>query len=565
MFSALFSTARYPLLTDKERARIIYLLSSGLLIVGTIITLGLRNSYGQNVWEQALANPIMALALLLFYFLNIASYVFVRRGALNLGALSMVLTWAIGFGGGIASTGAYTPTAGMVFALIVLVTALLLRSAGVVLGFVLALLTLVVGLVIRQTIPVPPTPAPVTQLISGMLILLITSGVTYLFLRFSRLSRQESALDVMAERLKLADLTAQITQRISNRRNLDEVLSEAVNYIIANYPDVYHAQIFLVDDHARRARLAASTGEAGRKLLAILHSLEVGGQSVVGQVTATGKLTIARARAVGSVHRPNEYLPDTRVEAAFPLRIGDQVIGALDLQSKIDRAFEEAVQPIFQTLADHIAIAIDNARLFQDAQQQLEMNAALASQSQQALLQVEELNRRLTSRAWSEYLLGYGGRMGLDVDLVSGARHYNIRWTPTLAAAAEANAMQEREVDGERVLVVPVRVRGEPVGAMEFVLDADGQLTEEDRQLALEISERFGLAAENARLYEESQRSAQREALISEVGARLQASSNMEATLNEAARSLQQALKAQRVAIRLGEPPAANGTNGAAT
>jgi hypothetical protein len=82
------------------------------------------------------------------------------------------------------------------------------------------------------------------------------------------------------------------------------------------------------------------------------------------------------------------------------------------------------------------------------------------------------------------------------------------------------------------------------------------------------VSERFGLAAENARLFEESRRIAQREALINEVGTRLQASSGVETTLMEAARSLQQMLKANRVSIQLGEPPvaqsAANGKDGAA-
>jgi GAF domain-containing protein len=117
----------------------------------------------------------------------------------------------------------------------------------------------------------------------------------------------------------------------------------------------------------------------------------------------------------------------------------------------------------------------------------------------------------------------------------------------------------ERVENGRRMLVMPVQVRGEVIGAMEFELDSDGQLSAEDRQLIEEVSQRFGIAAENARLFSESQRIAQREALINEVGARLQATSNVENTLTEAARSLQHMLKAGRVSIRLGEPPVTNG------
>jgi hypothetical protein len=68
------------------------------------------------------------------------------------------------------------------------------------------------------------------------------------------------------------------------------------------------------------------------------------------------------------------------------------------------------------------------------------------------------------------------------------------------------------------------------------------------------------LAAESNRLFETSQRVAQREALVNEISTRLQASNNVEMTLNEAARSLRSTLKANRVTIRLGTPPAT--TNG---
>ena len=74
-----------------------------------------------------------------------------------------------------------------------------------------------------------------------------------------------------------------------------------------------------------------------------------------------------------------------------------------------------------------------------------------------------------------------------------------------------------------------------------------------------EVGERLGLAAETTRLFERSQRIAQREALVNEIGTRLQSTSNIEAALAEAARSLKQTLRADKVAIRLGTPPATNG------
>jgi GAF domain-containing protein len=332
-----------------------------------------------------------------------------------------------------------------------------------------------------------------------------------------------------------------------------------VDYIVNNYPEIYHAQIFVVDSSGAKALLEASTGEAGQRLLAQKHMLAVGGQSVIGEVTDKGQPVIARARSIGSVHRPNEYLPDTKVEAAFPLKIGETIIGALDLQSTHEDAFSESDQPIFQTLADHIAIAVDNARLFQETQTQLATNTQLVEQTQQSLRQVEELNRRLTMQAWSEYLGRNRSFTGMDIDLLTGNLNHTGGWTPTMKAAVMESGITEKVVDGQRLLVIPVQVRGEVIGAMEFELDTDGQLSPEDRQLALDITERFGLAAENARLFDESQRSAQREALINEAGTRLQSATSVETSMVEAARSLQQMLKAGRVSIRLGEPPVKNG------
>jgi GAF domain-containing protein len=557
---AIFSTARYSRLTDQERARTIYLISVGLIILATIMAVALVfPDTEEAVWQRATHDPVIGFPMVSLYILTSAAYLLTRFGRLNAGAVALVLTWSLSFGASAALTGLYTAYAGMILISTILLPALLLRTAGLTLGVLLTITLMTLGLALRPNLSPVMMGSVESEFLTNLLIMTIFILLVYAFIRYAHLTREESTLEAAEERLRLSEVTSQITRRISNRLGLADTLNEAVDYVVNNYADVYHAQIFLVDETGKRARLAASTGEAGRKLLELQHQLEVGSQSVIGQVTATARPLIARARALGTIHRPNEYLPDTRVEAAFPLIIGDRVIGALDLQSSNAVAFTQTDQPVFQTLADHIAIAIDNARLFEETSKQLNENQRLAEQSQQALRRVEELNRRLTGRAWAEFM-GMGQRqLGLDMDFESDAVWYNAAWTPELEAAAQENTLVERVENGRRLLVMPVQVRGEVIGAMEFELDAEGLLSPEDRQLIEEVSQRFGLAAENARLFAESQRIAQREALINEVGARLQATSNVENTLTEAARSLQHMLKAGRVSIRLGEPPVTNG------
>jgi GAF domain-containing protein len=124
-----------------------------------------------------------------------------------------------------------------------------------------------------------------------------------------------------------------------------------------------------------------------------------------------------------------------------------------------------------------------------------------------------------------------------------------------LDRATEAGAVVQQRENGDLHVAVPLRVRGVTLGAMAFQVPGVEALAPEDTALAQTVGDRLGLALENARLFDESQRAAQRQALINEISAQLQASSNVEATLRAAAHSLQTTLGAGRVAIRLGQPP----------
>ncbi len=364
-----------------------------------------------------------------------------------------------------------------------------------------------------------------------------------------------TGLAEVEDRLNLAVITAEVARQISGRRSLQDVLDSTVELIQTRYPNIYHVQIFLIDKAGHEAKLVASTGEVGRLLLERKHSLEIGSASIVGQAALRGEPIVGRAGSRGSLHKPNPLLPDTAVEAAFPLRLGERVIGVMDLQSRFIDAFQTRDEPIFQSLADHIAIAIDNAQLFEINEQQLEENQELVKQMREALSEIQQLNQQLTGRAWSEYIRQRGHTFSLNVDMQTGDAHSSDEVTPTLSDALRDNKIVEQKENGSRIIAVPLRVRGQVIGAMEFELDEHGRIAPEDLEFIQEVGERFGFAVENNRLYEESQRVAQREALVNQIGTRLQTTTNVEATLVEAARSLHEVLGVNHVAIRLGDPP----------
>ncbi len=552
----LYDTSRYPGLLDKDRARTIYGFTSIIIVMVIFFAIVYSNSL---VGPNATSGTLIIFYLAAFLGLNILSVILLRTGRINAASIALVIGYGLSLGLGTAERGMYSPLSGMILLILVVLSGLLLQVRGLILGFAMAMISFVFGLSVRANVPLPQTADSVTDLITGTAIMLAFAGLIYLFLRFSRISREEGLNQALQERLKLAEITTQITQRISSRMALTDVLNNAIEQIIASYPDIYHAQIFLVDSTGQKARLSASTGEVGKVLLERQHSLDVGSQSVIGRVTLQGMPIVARANSTDTVHRRNEFLPDTMVEAAFPLRIGKTIIGTLDLQSKITSAFQDRDVPVFQTLADHLAISIDNARLFEETEERLEENRHLVEQSRSALREVERLNRRLTGHVWSEFLRDQPNNMGLSIDFDQNTSSQNAEWTSGLEGAVESNQLVQQKQDQQRVISAPLRVRGQVIGAMEFELDEEGNLSPEDIDLVEEISDRFGLAVENARLYEQSQRSAQREALINEIAGRLQSTNNVETTLSEAAQSLKKTLRANKVSIRLGPPPTTNG------
>jgi hypothetical protein len=315
----LYSTEQYRSLVDKDRARILYSVNTLLLILSiTLAVVGRDAGTGETYLEQALQNPVFGFAFAAVITLAVSSVALVRLGALRLASLALVLNWTFSFGVAAASAGLFGPTAGVILVIQVLLGGLFLGRAGLVLSLGLAAVLYALGLIARADLT-PPTYATgyASEAFIVFFLLVLFSGVVYLFLRFSRLSREEGLEIALAERLALAELTAQITRSISSRTDFQDVMNSTVEQIVAVYDEIYHAQIFLIDDSGLNARLVASTGEAGQKLLARQHSLGVGSQSVIGRVTGYREPVVARVGALNTVHRRNEFLPDTMVEAAF--------------------------------------------------------------------------------------------------------------------------------------------------------------------------------------------------------------------------------------------------------
>ena len=178
-------------------------------------------------------------------------------------------------------------------------------------------------------------------------------------------------LSEIRRRASHLETAAQIARETSSTLALEALLQGAVNLVHDRF-GFSHAAIFLVDESGQHAVVQSATGQAGGEMRRLRHNLAVGSRSIIGYVTSTGIPLVVNDVLNDPIHQTNPHLPETRAETGIPLTIGAQVIGALDVQSNQAGAFHPDDIGVLQILADQIAVAINNARLYEEQRQTAE-------------------------------------------------------------------------------------------------------------------------------------------------------------------------------------------------
>ena len=348
-----------------------------------------------------------------------------------------------------------------------------------------------------------------------------------------------------AELLRIAAEVGQITVGLTE---LDTLLPRAVNFI-RDRLGYYHVQIFLLDAEGRVAWLRASTGEPGEQLLARNHHLDVGSTSVIGRVTQTGEPVIARNTDTSGVHYSNELLPDTQAELALPIRDGDRVIGALDVQSARADAFPPEDVRTLQILANLLAASIRNAQLFEEQNKNAQENQRLYIEAESNLREIQRLNQQLTRQSWDRYTTEQtSDQTGVEVG--NRSTDGDQGWTELLRQASQTRRPVSDTENGRHVVAVPIILRGEVIGAME--IEPGGSLEENDTvEIMRAVSERLAVSLDNARLFEEAQETSRYEQRINSIVGRYQSLNSVDELLQVTLEELGETLGAKHGAIRL--------------
>jgi GAF domain-containing protein/HAMP domain-containing protein len=332
----------------------------------------------------------------------------------------------------------------------------------------------------------------------------------------------------VAERTEQMRTAAEVARDSAAAQDVDTLLNQAVKLISERF-GFDHAGVFLLDKNEEYAYLRAASSEGGQHMLARGHKLAVGKVGIVGYVTGTGRPRIALDVGTDAIHFANPDLPDTRSEMALPLRVGDRLLGALDVQSSQPNAFEESDVVALQTMADQIAVAIQSAHLLQE-------QTHLANQRRRVIRFFNELSQQLSydrlvkeaadrivgifnfqqvriALAESEGLVlrsyvgegSLGGRPGEFIALGRGL----------LGRAAQSRGPvhpDASEIGNEAAattIAVPLLYRGQVLGALAIATDPGSGAESIDTELVELIAGQLGVALENARLFEEMQLSLQ--------------------------------------------------------
>ncbi|MEA3308807.1 MAG: GAF domain-containing protein [Chloroflexota bacterium] len=381
-------------------------------------------------------------------------------------------------------------------------------------------------------------------LVSGVVLLVLVAAIVVQVLNSSRQQKigdelrlanvelgktQEVLEERVMERTRDLALRSQqleavtlVTRAAARQRDLGELLTVTVQRISESF-GYYHAGIFLTDQTGKFATLQAASSEGGQRMLARGHRL-ARGAGIVGSVLETGEPRIALDVGADAVWFDNPDLPATRSEIGLPLLIHNETIGVLDVQSLESNAFGEQDISLLQSMADQVAMAINNASLFAD--------------SQRALQEVRRLHGEETLELWRERL----------ADQLLAYRYSGV-------AVEELNALESpvdltREDEYHLTLDIPWREQTLAALSLER---APGERPWHPDEVALveEVAMQAGLALENARLLEETQRRAAYEQQVGEITARIRSRVEIEGILEQAIKELGQALDAEQATARL--------------
>jgi GAF domain-containing protein len=344
-----------------------------------------------------------------------------------------------------------------------------------------------------------------------------TRELAELAIDFNKMTENLRGLIVDLER-RVEERTEAITRRTTQLRAASYIARQAaevqdVSRLLERFVELvsdqfgyYHTGVYLINDAGDKITLRAASSEGGSRMMTDEKALRPGMQGIVNFVAQTKKPKILADIGTDATIFNNPDLPLTRSEIALPLLVRGRLLGVLDIQSDKPSAFTTQDLDVFETLADQLAVAIDNARLLEE--------------SQAALLQLEAVTTARTRDAWDQKLK---------------EKPRVVTYTP-LGLRAEKSG----DVITGNGVGVPVLLRGQKIGTVTVTKKDLAPWNQPDQDLIEEVATQAGLAIENIRLLDEATTRAKQEQLVGGLAFRFSQALDIDSLLQTAARELGQ-------------------------
>jgi PAS domain S-box-containing protein len=403
---------------------------------------------------------------------------------------------------------------------------------------------------------------------------------------------RKRAAEALKRRAAQLALLNDIGGKISAVLDLDSVLYRAAHLVQESF-GYHHVALFAVDHDQGELVMRARAGDFA-DIYPAEHRLKLG-QGMVGWVGQSGKRLLANDVSAEPYYI-NLY-PDvvpTRSELSVPLCVGDKIVGVLDIQSPELGAFDENDVMVMETLADQVAAAVENARLYEAVQQELaerkRAEEALGRRAAQlallndvgskiaAVLDLEavlDIAARLVQESFGYHHVGLftldrdheelvmRAKAGDFTDLYPPEHRLKlgqgiVGWVGYYGKSLLANDVSVEPhyvnlypdvVPTRSELSVPIGVAGEVVGVIDVQSPELDAFDENDVMVMETLADQIAAAVENARLYEAVQqelaerkraeealgRRAAQLALLNDIGGKIAAVLDLDSVLDRAA------------------------------
>ncbi|RMF45977.1 MAG: GAF domain-containing protein [Anaerolineae bacterium] len=325
----------------------------------------------------------------------------------------------------------------------------------------------------------------------------------------------------LEKRTNYLQATAEVARNAATIRNPDTLL-QRVALLVNERFQLYHTGIFLLDPTGEYAILRMAAGQSAEEIVAQGVRIHTGAEGIVGHVISTGEPRIVQDTSEDPYYLPNALLPDTRSEMVLPLKVGDRVLGALDVQSNHPNAFLSDELQILQILADQVAIAIENLRLLQ------ENEAALAASRRL----YGELSRSDWARILSARPIGYESAESGPQPIFS----------PSLPQP-EGTVRQ-----------IPIRVQEKTIGYLYAEKHPGEDWAADEEQIIQLVSEQIAVSLENARILNNLQERTRRDRVIAQITDGMRETLEVDLMLQNVLNEMGNNLNFSALEIRLAHP-----------